>query len=354
MLLAKLRNGAGAATARMALEMATRRRRRVPRPHRRARRADGRGRRRRGGLAARPARRSPARSPIRSRPGCAVARFRPPHGRARRAVVRDGRIVHPGSTTTSSPTAASPPPSSGGRERPAGPYRPPAPPGLLQCERAGRHRHVPPVHRARRHRSLRGAAAGPRASTRSSSAPSAARCAATTGCSASSPTPRSTRSPTPDVVVFPGGVGTRPLVHDERVLGWVRARPRDHHADDVGVHRITGARRGGAPRRADGDDPLVVLRPAGRARRRPHGQRVVEHLDRRIVTAAGVSAGIDMALRLVELLVDDTAAKAAQLMIEYDPQPPFDCGSRRQGRRRRDGQGGRVRRGARLTPAPTM
>jgi hypothetical protein len=41
-----------------------------------------------------------------------------------------------------------------------------------------------------------------------------------------------------------------------------------------------------------------------------------------------VSSGIDMALRLAELLVDRTAAEAAQLMIEYDPQPPFDSGSR--------------------------
>ncbi len=60
----------------------------------------------------------------------------------------------------------------------------------------------------------------------------------------------------------------------------------------------------------------------------PSATRVVEHLDRRIITAAGVSSGIDMALRLVELLVDRTAAQAAQLMIEYDPQPPCDTGSR--------------------------
>ena len=59
----------------------------------------------------------------------------------------------------------------------------------------------------------------------------------------------------------------------------------------------------------------------------PTAQRVVEHLDARIITAAGVSSGIDMALRLTELLVDRTAAEAAQLMIEYDPQPPFDRGS---------------------------
>ena len=58
----------------------------------------------------------------------------------------------------------------------------------------------------------------------------------------------------------------------------------------------------------------------------PTTERVVEHLDQRIITAAGVSSGIDMALRLSELLVDDIAAKAMQLMIEYDPQPPFDAG----------------------------
>ena len=58
----------------------------------------------------------------------------------------------------------------------------------------------------------------------------------------------------------------------------------------------------------------------------PTMDRVVEHLDQRIITAAGVSSGIDMALRLSELLVDDVAAKAMQLMIEYDPQPPFDAG----------------------------
>ena len=59
----------------------------------------------------------------------------------------------------------------------------------------------------------------------------------------------------------------------------------------------------------------------------PTADRVVEHLDERIITSAGVSSGIDMALRVVELLVDRTAAEAAQLMIEYDPQPPVDTGS---------------------------
>jgi len=59
----------------------------------------------------------------------------------------------------------------------------------------------------------------------------------------------------------------------------------------------------------------------------PATDRVVEELDARIITAAGVSSGLDMALRLAELLVDRTAAEAAQLWVEYDPNPPFTCGS---------------------------
>ena len=49
--------------------------------------------------------------------------------------------------------------------------------------------------------------------------------------------------------------------------------------------------------------------------------------DGKIITSAGVSAGIDMALYLVSKVAGDDAAKIIQLGIEYDPQPPFDCGS---------------------------
>lgn len=131
----------------------------------------------------------------------------------------------------------------------------------------------------------------------------------------------------PDVVVFPGGVGTRALEHDERVLDWVRT---SHATTRFTTSVCTGS---------------VVLAAAGLLRgltattywgvypwlerygATPTATRVVEHLPERIVTAAGVSSGIDMALRLVELLYDTTAAKACQLMIEYDPQPPFDAGA---------------------------
>jgi transcriptional regulator GlxA family with amidase domain len=49
--------------------------------------------------------------------------------------------------------------------------------------------------------------------------------------------------------------------------------------------------------------------------------------DGKIITAAGVSAGIDMALYLVSKLADNTTARMIQLGLEYDPHPPFDCGS---------------------------
>jgi len=130
----------------------------------------------------------------------------------------------------------------------------------------------------------------------------------------------------PDVVVVPGGVGARELLRDEAMLEWVRAV---HRKTRFTTSVCTGSLVLGAAGLLDGltatthwaardilDELGAVYRP----------QRVVEHLPERIITAAGVSSGIDMALRLVELLVDRQAAEACQLMIEYDPQPPFDSG----------------------------
>lgn len=133
--------------------------------------------------------------------------------------------------------------------------------------------------------------------------------------------------PNPDVIVFPGGYGTRALMDDQRVLDWIRAA---HETTVFTTSVCTGSLVLAAAGILDGLtatthwSALDVLTELGAI---PTGDRVVEHLDRRIITAAGVSSGIDMALRLVEILVDRTAAEAAQLMIEYDPQPPFDSGS---------------------------
>ena len=131
----------------------------------------------------------------------------------------------------------------------------------------------------------------------------------------------------PDVIVFPGGVGTRALMHDERVLNWLR---KAHETTRYTTSVCTGALILGSAGLLEGLDATThwgaydILAKTGA---NPVETRVVEHLDRRIITAAGVSSGIDMALRLAELLVDADAAKAMQLMIEYDPQPPFDAGS---------------------------
>jgi transcriptional regulator GlxA family with amidase domain len=133
--------------------------------------------------------------------------------------------------------------------------------------------------------------------------------------------------PHPDVVVVPGGVGTRALLEDEPLLGWLRTA---HETSRYTTSVCTGSLVLGAAGLLEGLTAtthwanLEMLREFGAV---PTSERVVEHLDRRIITAAGVSSGIDMALRLSELLVDDIAAMAMQLMIEYDPQPPFDAGA---------------------------
>lgn len=135
--------------------------------------------------------------------------------------------------------------------------------------------------------------------------------------------------PTPDVVVVPGGFGTRPIVADDShpLLNWVRqVHPTTRFTASVCTGSLVLAKAG----LLDGVTATThwgafeLLASLGAT---PVSERVVEHLERRVITAAGVSSGIDMALRLVELLEDDVTAKATQLMIEYDPQPPFDAGS---------------------------
>lgn len=134
--------------------------------------------------------------------------------------------------------------------------------------------------------------------------------------------------PDPDVIVVPGGPGTRVMVDGTRPIhDWVRsAHPTTRFTTSVCTGSLVLAAAGlldglEATTHWGAYDTLAGLGAT------PTGQRVVEHIDKHIITAAGVSSGIDMALRLSELLVDDVAAKAMQLMVEYDPQPPFDAGS---------------------------
>jgi putative intracellular protease/amidase len=135
--------------------------------------------------------------------------------------------------------------------------------------------------------------------------------------------------PNPSVVVVPGGVGTRAVVADEEhpLLKWVRAvHPTTQYTTSVCTGSLVLAKAGllNGLTAATHWGAYEALEKHGAIATE---ERVVEHLAERIITAAGVSSGIDMALRLSELLVDEVAARAMQLMVEYDPQPPFDAGS---------------------------
>jgi putative intracellular protease/amidase len=131
----------------------------------------------------------------------------------------------------------------------------------------------------------------------------------------------------PDVVVFPGGPGTRVLIKDQDVLEWVRAvHPHTTYTTSVCTGGLVLAAAGLLNGLTATTHWWVqeLVNELG-ALYVPH--RVVEHLPSRIITAAGVSSRIEMGLRLVELLVGRDGAQASQLMIEYDPEPPFDAGS---------------------------
>ncbi len=133
--------------------------------------------------------------------------------------------------------------------------------------------------------------------------------------------------PAPDVVLIPGGVGTRKLVDNDRVLEWVRSV---HYTTQWTTSVCTGSLVLAAAGLLDGVSAATHWSAYDRLRKlgaEPTGERVVINPYHRVITAAGVSAGIDMALHLSALLVDETAAQAMQLMVEYDPQPPFDAGS---------------------------
>jgi transcriptional regulator GlxA family with amidase domain len=129
----------------------------------------------------------------------------------------------------------------------------------------------------------------------------------------------------PEVIVFPGGFGTRALMRDEAVLAWLR---RAHETSTWTTSVCSGALVLAAAGILDGLRAtthwmvLEMLREYGAT---PTEERVVEH--GKVITAAGVSAGIDMALLLAAKLADEDIARAIQLGIEYDPQPPFDSGS---------------------------
>jgi transcriptional regulator GlxA family with amidase domain len=132
-----------------------------------------------------------------------------------------------------------------------------------------------------------------------------------------------TSAPPVDVLVYPGGAGTRRELADEAVLDWLRSlRARETLMTSVCTGSLVYAAAGllrdrpattwwGALDRLAELDPTIEVRP---------DDRFVDSGE--VVTAAGVSAGIDMALHLVARLHSAERAKEVRRYIQYDPAPP--------------------------------
>jgi transcriptional regulator GlxA family with amidase domain len=131
--------------------------------------------------------------------------------------------------------------------------------------------------------------------------------------------------PCPDVVVVPGGTGQGDQMQDGPAHEWLRAADQTSTwTTSVCTGSLILAAAGLlAGRRATSH--WLALDELGQLGVTPVSERVV--FDGKYVTAAGVSAGIDMALALAGRIAGDEAAQAIQLGIEYDPQPPYDAGS---------------------------
>jgi putative intracellular protease/amidase len=131
--------------------------------------------------------------------------------------------------------------------------------------------------------------------------------------------------PAPEILMVPGGFGTRRLLEDEALLDWIRTA---HERTTWTTSVCTGSLLLGAAGVLEGlraTSHWAVLDRLAEFGAIPTKERVVE--EGKVVTAAGVSSGIDMGLRLAERIAGEDVAKAIQLGIEYDPDPPFDAGS---------------------------
>ncbi|MBI3654495.1 MAG: DJ-1/PfpI family protein [Acidobacteria bacterium] len=129
----------------------------------------------------------------------------------------------------------------------------------------------------------------------------------------------------PDIVLVPGTAYTQAMMKDAVAHEWLR---QVHETSKWTTSVCTGSLILGAAGLLQGLKATThwlamdTLRMLG-------AEAVQERFvkDGKVITAAGVSAGIDMALTLVALECGETVAQAIQLMIEYDPQPPFNAGS---------------------------
>jgi len=131
--------------------------------------------------------------------------------------------------------------------------------------------------------------------------------------------------PRPDILLVPGGPGQADAEKDEAVLDWLRTA---HETTTWTTSVCTGSLVLGTAGLLDGKRATTYWLALDELAARgaiPTAERVV--FDGKVVTAAGVSSGIDMALTLAREIGGDDLAQMLQLGIEYDPQPPFDSGA---------------------------
>jgi transcriptional regulator GlxA family with amidase domain len=130
-------------------------------------------------------------------------------------------------------------------------------------------------------------------------------------------------APALDVLIYPGGQGTRRQLNDDKTLGWVRGQ---RYSVPLMTSVCTGSLVYAAAGLLSGRpatthwaslDRLAELDPTIDVRR---DERFVDDGD--VITSAGVSAGIDMALHLVARLADVERARQVRRYIQYDPSPP--------------------------------
>jgi len=129
----------------------------------------------------------------------------------------------------------------------------------------------------------------------------------------------------PDIVLVPGALDVRPVMKDDRVLAWLRTA---HETTRWTTSVCTGALILGAAGLLEGKRATthwLMLEKLAAFGAEPVADRVV--VDGKLITGAGVSAGIDLALRLLQTIAGDAVAQTVQLAIEYDPAPPFSAGS---------------------------
>ena len=131
--------------------------------------------------------------------------------------------------------------------------------------------------------------------------------------------------PRPEIIMVPGGFGTRALMTPNPLLDLIRTA---HETSQWTTSVCTGSMllaAAGILKGLEATTHWMSLDRLPAYGARPTLKRVVEQ--GKIITAAGVSSGIDMALILAARIAGDDVAQAIQLGIEYDPQPPFRSGS---------------------------